>query len=247
MTFINNLMAEYIKTKRSAALWVCLIVGGFVPAVMLIEALINGGSINQKESSWESVFGMSWIVMANFLLPMGVIIATSLIVQIENKNNGWKQVHAAPISYGTMYLSKLAILFIMTLQFILIFVILTIISCTIATLVNDGKLPHDSLPIGTILNQGGQYLFACLPIIAIQFGLSLKFKNIILPMGVGLLGVIGAAIGLSWDYIQYIPYSHPLMEAQHKLDGSLHWYTIGAFVIISILSFLLYRSKKDFG
>ena len=44
--------------------------------------------------------------MAIFLCPLGVVLSTSLITQIEYKNNSWKQLHTVPLNFSNNLLYK---------------------------------------------------------------------------------------------------------------------------------------------
>ena len=44
--------------------------------------------------------------MGTLLLPMGVILVTSLVAQVEVRNNAWKQVHSAPLPYATLFFQQ---------------------------------------------------------------------------------------------------------------------------------------------
>ncbi len=129
MNFIHSLQSEWLKTKRSAASWLCIIGGFFIPFIYLIAFLKNNTSINKyPDHIWETHFNELWHNMAIFLLPMGVILASSLITQMEFKNNTWKQLHASPQSYPTIFLSKYSVIFLMTVKFFLFFNIGLILS-----------------------------------------------------------------------------------------------------------------------
>jgi len=96
MNFVNSIQSEWIKTKRSAAAWICLVGGFFIPTIYMIVFFVKDYTINSYGkgpiNSWEFHFNDLWQNSAIFLLPMTVIFASSLITQIENKNNTWKKV-----------------------------------------------------------------------------------------------------------------------------------------------------------
>jgi ABC-type Na+ transport system ATPase subunit NatA len=54
-------------------------------------------------------------------LPMGVVLVTSLIVQLEYRSNAWKQLAAAPVSYPAVYLAKLGVILVLLLEFFVLF------------------------------------------------------------------------------------------------------------------------------
>src|SRR5689334_1472759 len=120
MSFISSLQSEAIKTKRTAAAWLAVAGGFFLPVFFLIAYIKNHKSMNQAApdvNAWTILFQQLWQNMAVFLLPMGVVLAGSLITQIEYKNNAWKQVHASPQSFATVFFAKFSIMLMVILSF----------------------------------------------------------------------------------------------------------------------------------
>jgi len=249
MNYINSLQSEWIKTKRSAASWLCIIGGFFVPLIYLIGFLKDQSSINDyKVDIWQRLFSNTWENMAMFLLPMGVILASSLITQIEFKNNTWKQLHATPQSFTTIFLAKFSVILLMTLKFFLFFNFGILIVGIIPSLLFDHKLPIEGIPVGYFLEGNALYFITCLPILAIQYLISLLFKNFLVPVGIGLLGLIGSLIGMSWEYIFISPYSYCAMSViPIPRDYNIHWYATIYFFIIMLISYFLYLRKKEKG
>ncbi|MEO8116768.1 MAG: hypothetical protein ABI653_03910 [Bacteroidota bacterium] len=84
--FIHCLQSEWLKKKRSLASWIVVIGGFFTPAIIIIARLVQHNElipIYTDAHFWELLWKNSWESMAIFLLPLGVILSTSLITQIE--------------------------------------------------------------------------------------------------------------------------------------------------------------------
>ena len=249
MNYIYSLQSEWIKTKRSAASWRCIIGGFFIPLIYFIGFLKEKNSINDyKFDIWQKLFNQSWQNMAAFLLPMGVILASSLITQIEYKNNTWKQLHATPQTYTNIFIAKFSVIILMTIKFFIFFNIGVILSGLIPCILFDNHLPKENLPIMYFIKWNIKYFITCLPIIAIQYLISLKFKNFLVPIGIGLLGLVGSLIGLSWKYIFISPYSYCTMTVmQTKRDFNIFQFATIYFIVIMLISYYLYISKKEKG
>lgn len=254
MNFLFSLHSEWLKTKRSAAAWLSLIGGFFIPLIYLIGYLKNQSSMASPELGqyiWQNHFMQLWNTMAGFLLPMGVILASSLITQMEYRNNTWKQLHTTPQSFTTIYLAKFSVILLMTLQFFVFFNIGIILSGIIPCLLFDKSLPNQSFPFEYFFKGNLKFFISCLPIIALQYLISLQFKNFLVPIGVGLLGLIGTLIALSWKYIFLSPYSYgplTMMSARiESIPANIHVLAIGSFSLIMALSYILYIKKKEKG
>ncbi|HEY5824485.1 MAG TPA: ABC transporter permease [Cyclobacteriaceae bacterium] len=259
LSFIHSFQSEWMKKKRSLASWLVIIGGFFTPAIVVVVRLVHYDSLPTIYANpifWQSHWRTSWESVAIFLLPIGVIMATSLITQIEYKNNAWKQVHTAPLSLPTIFFSKLSVIVVMMLQFFVLFNIGIYLSAVIPYLVISGvPYPADAIPFLSFLKQNGLYFVDCLPIIALQYLLSLKYKNFLVPMGAGFLLWIMALGSLVWKYGYTIPYSYviynyladePVSKAA-KPELDIHLLAIGYFVGITIISYILYVTKKEKG
>src|ERR1044072_220028 len=118
-TFIHSFQSELLKTKRSLAFWMVIIGGFFTPAIIIAARLLHSDKLQQFSSAddfWNLLWKTSGESMAIFFLPLGAILSTSLIAQIEYKNNTWKQLHTLPLSYTTIFFAKLAVILVLMLQ-----------------------------------------------------------------------------------------------------------------------------------
>lgn len=250
MKYLHSLQSEWLKTKRSAASWLCIIGGFFVPVINLIYFLVKKITITNKMTqghNWENHFYNLMHNMEAFLLPMGVILASSLITQMEYKNNTWKQLHTTPQSYTTIFFAKFSVIAIMTFKFFLFFNIGILLSGVIPCLIYE-TLPNESFPFVLLLKANIKIFILCMPIVAIQYLISLHFKNFLVPVGIGLVGLIGTIIGGTWEYIFISPFSYTVMDFMHvPTSFNLYGRAILCFGIIMLISYFLYLRKKEKG
>ena len=259
LSFVHSFLSEWMKKKRSLASWMVIIGGFFTPAIVVTVRLVHYDSlpaIYANPTFWIKHWRTSWESVAIFLLPIGVIMATSLITQLEYKNNAWKQVHTTPLSLTTIFFSKLLVIVVMMLQFFILFNIGIYLSAIIPYLVIPGvPFPTEPIPFLSFLKQDGLYFIDCLPIIALQYLLSLKYKNFLVPMGAGFLLWIMALGSLVWKYGYTIPYSYviynyladePVSKAA-KPGMDIHLLAVGYFIMITVTGYILYVTKKDKG
>src|SRR3954468_24778005 len=124
ITFFHAFQSEWLKTRRSLALWMVLIGAFFTPTIIIIARLVRYTGVPalySKEDFWDLLWRNSWESMAIFFLPLGAILSTSLIAQIEYKNNTWKQLHTLPLSYTTIFVAKLAVIVSLMAIFFVLF------------------------------------------------------------------------------------------------------------------------------
>jgi lantibiotic transport system permease protein len=255
ITFINSFQSEWLKRKRSAASWLTITGGLFIPLIILIGRLIEFDatySMNGSANLWMTLFSKSWQFMAFFLLPLGVIMATSLITQLEFKNNTWKQLHTTPQSLSVIFLTKLFVILLMMFQFFVLFNIGIYLSGIVPALVYKAiPYPAASIPFMKFLKWNIKFFIDCLPIIALQFLIGLQFKNFLVPLGIGIGLFVASMIGISWKYNYTIPYIYCTLNfignGNPEPNINIHWIAFVYFLVITLISYILYIRKKEKG
>lgn len=259
VSFVNSLQSEWLKKKRSLASWIVIIGGFFTPVIIIVARLVQHSKLQLIYSSndfWKALWSNSWESMAIFLLPLGVILSTSLITQIEYKNNTWKQLHTLPLSLTTIFFSKLTVILIMMLQFFIFFNVGIYLSAIVPYLLVSGvTYPKAPIPYMIFLKENLFYFIDCLPIIALQYLMSLKYKNFLIPVGAGFIIWVGSLAALSWKFGYTIPYTYCMYnylkdsgQTKAVMPGvNIHYLAGGYFAVITIVSYILYITKKEKG
>ncbi|MGE0246559.1 MAG: ABC transporter permease [Pyrinomonadaceae bacterium] len=257
MQFINSFRSEWLKRRRSLAA-LLIIVGALFMPVMTLLRLINDREklpeLYVQDNFWMVIWGQSWQSMNLMLLPIGVILSVSLITQIEYKNNAWKQLHTTPQTLTTIFFAKLSVVLVMAVQVFIIFNIAIYLTAIIpAFLFTDVPYPAASIPAGFFAEKNLHYLINILPIIGLQYLLSLQFRNILVPLGGGFAIWMAGAISLSWKYSYLFPYLHGAIDfvvGEGRLDlvipinmQLLSLIYFSASVIVGYLLFILKRER----
>jgi len=253
----HSFQSELLKSKRTVAFWL-VVAGAFLtPAIVTIARLIRYKSLPGLYASpdfWTSHWRSSWESMALFLLPLGVILMISLLTQLEYRNNTWKQLHTLPLTFTTIFLSKLSFIIAMVISYFVLFNVGIFLSAIIPYLiVADVPYPQMNVPAGFFLQQNLYYFVDCLPIIALQYLLCLRFKNFLVPMGVGFLLWVGSLASLSWNYGYTVPYTYDMYTYLKSgvttkaiiPDVNFHAIAIGYFITITLIAYVLYIKKEE--
>jgi len=251
--------SEWLKRKRSFAS--SLIVGGslFTPVIVAAVRLMRHRglpAVYAADLFWQNLWRSCWESMAIFFLPLGAILATSLITQIEFKSNAWKQVHTLPVSTAAIFLSKLGVILVMMIEFLFLFNAGMYVSGIIPWLVVPG-VPHpkgtfSSLPL---LRENALYLIDCLPIVGAQYLMALRSQNVLIPIGIGFMAWVGALAAVSSKVAIWWPYSYTIIHyLSDKPKGAhfasyreLHWLAAISFVLLTAVSYVLFITKKERG
>jgi lantibiotic transport system permease protein len=244
---INALRAELLKTKRTAAIWVCVIGAAFIPVLFFIIYMARPDRMapNINMDPWNNHFTEIFGGSGMFILPMTIIVASSLLMQIEVKNNAWKQLYTTPLSPTVVFISKLLMLIGMIIFFLLLCYFFILLVGLLTALFNSDYnflrvWPNQSYIFKTL----AWYFYFLLPVIALQYFLSLKFKNFIVGIGVGMALVIAGLILINWEKLYLFPYSYfsffgSSMENDNFysmpiFSSMIKWCAIYTFAILSI-------------
>lgn len=254
-SFINSFQSEWLKRKGSLASWLVICGAFFTPAIIISAKIVRHSGLAAASllaNYWEALWNSAWESMAIFLLPLGAILASSLITQIEYKNNSWKLLHTTPQSYPVIFLAKLAVILVMMLQFLLFFNAGIYIAGVLPGMLFGIPYPKEPLPYIYFLREDVHYFIACLPIVALQYLISLRFKNFLVPVGSGIaLWILSVAV-LSWKYGYFIPYTYcsfNYLKGQAKFihPANLLTFASGYFILFTTMAYVLYLQQKEKG
>jgi lantibiotic transport system permease protein len=217
---------EFLKSKRSASVRLTVLGSAFIPFVFLMmyifkpEHFIKALSVN----SWIEHYVSGYQSGAAFLLPMFIILITSLVTQTETKNNAWKQVYASPVSITSVVLAKFIMVQVIIISCFILFDLYMGLTAIAANIINPGYNFFSShLDMNAVMMYSLKIYAATLAISAIQFWISLRFKNYILPLGIGMALLITGLIVMNWEYIYLYPYAYPLLTFMTSISLGQNW------------------------
>jgi lantibiotic transport system permease protein len=258
MSLSISIRTELIKAKRSSAFWLCLIGSGFIPGIFFLMYVLRPKNFipRFKIQPWESHFLQGWQSFSAFLLPMFAILICSMILQIEFKNNTWKQVFASPQSLANIFFSKYITILLMIIFLFIMFNFFMFGNAILANLIHKGySFLDSSVPWIPLMKLNLKTFVALLGIISFQYWLSMRFKNFIVPIGIGLGLLITSLIILSWEHVYKMPYAFPMLTMQSLSGGGLksklllnhHLNSVGYFIFFTSLAFLDMKYRKERG
>ncbi|MCW3084813.1 MAG: hypothetical protein JWP12_2179 [Bacteroidetes bacterium] len=255
-SFIHSFQSELIKKRRTAASWLMLMSALFMPALIIFMRMISFDSTYKEvglKHFWEMIWFRNWAAMGMFFLPLSIILFASLITNLEFKNNTWKQLHTTPQSLTVIFFSKFAVIMLMLIQLFIVFNIGIYLSAIVpSVLFRAVAFPAQPFPFYPYLKGSFKFFIDCLPIVALQYLLSLMFKNFIVPIAAGFGLLVASLLAMNWKYGYLVPYTYCPMnfkENQGKIDPSIHLHTCALiyFVVFMIAAYILYIRKKEKG
>ncbi|WP_170172464.1 ABC transporter permease [Hymenobacter rigui] len=248
----RTLASDTLKLKRTAALRLTLLSGAFPVLITFLIFFFKGDIIMKAGgSAWPRFINASWQTAGTLLLPLFVVLLTSLVVNIETKATAWKHLYAQPVGRGAVFLSKLLLILALNAVALLLFVGLLLGAGMLLSVLKP-KLGFalSTIPFDTVVWMLLRTYVATLGLLAVQYVVSLFWRSFVVPVGVGMGAVVATIALLSWEHVDKIPYAAPLGTAMamkmgkgtltvaHEL-AKHEWYSLGWFAGVLVLGYLV--------
>lgn len=185
--FFRVFHTDYIKYRKSLVIWITLAYPFFT--AVLVSIIYFG----MKKIPENPVFDFSRgiLLVASFFLPFYIVLLVTQVNFTENKTQGWKLMYAQPVPKAAYFISKiLMVLFAGMIAYFLLYVFslagLRIIHWHNNAFVLENILITMKPAFARLLEV---YVSASF-MLAIQYYLSLRLKNFILPLGIGMAAAI---------------------------------------------------------
>jgi hypothetical protein len=253
--FSSLVAAEYLKTRKTWAFWLSIFGGMIIPLIVFLVVRSHPEIVQNRMNSmpWYMFLKFNWQSVATFLLPLYVVLSTSLIVQIEHRANAFKKILTLPHPRGSFYLAKLVVILYYVIITHIIFVFsIVVFGLLLGSIHPDTMFLEKAIPWEMMLRQITKSFIASLGIVAIQYLLSIRFKNFIKPIGLGFATTLaGSIMLLGWEYVDYWPWSLPAKVSPGIMQGAsnqiftMHeWISLGYFGLFGIIG-ILYFSYRN--
>lgn len=177
----NIYKVELLKLKHSKVLGIVM----FLPLFFVVLGF--GNFIRYRElftskgqNIWHQIFTQSSMFYGLFIVALFITILVAVLVRIENSGDNFKRILALPVKRSDIYLSKLLVTCGMVLLNLFIFTLLVIAAGIIAA-------PYSESMPKEIIYSPLLCFAASLPVISLQYYLTMKFENITVPLAVGVV------------------------------------------------------------
>lgn len=255
--YIALLRAEMLKIKGTFAIWLSVIGASLVVVLwfcILFFKANDFAKVFSKGNPWDFLITNCFAGVEFFLLPLYIVLLNSLVLQIEHKAFAWKSVLAMPVKRSQVFISKLVIILVLIFLTHLLFAFEILMTGKILGILKP-VLPFTktTTPYLLLLKITLKSFVSILALCVLQFWLSIRIKNFIVPLGIGLAGTVTAGILWKWKKSIFIPYALPILNftgskplpvlASHSIPMAL-FNSLWIFVLIFILSVWDFRRMQ---
>jgi hypothetical protein len=246
---INGIKAEYIKSRGTKLLWITLAIPTLITFFAFLIAQNMPAKAAEKVNGWNQLMDTTLSLVSFNILMMSIISIISLAVQTEHKANAWKHLLTLPVPNWTIFLSKYLFIILLIFSVHVLIGLFWLLNGTLLSFTKPAlNFSQFSPDLYAITGQLSRIFISVLFVTAAQYWFSLRSKNYILPLFLGIFAtLIGSfATALGWSKSVYIPYGYVTLtnmlnegRVNETLYGGLPrflWFSIIGFALISFLA-----------
>ena len=240
--------SEHYKSAKTAAFWGAIIIPFFI--VLAISLGVYYKTDNTWNGNpfqhWMKFISQSLSIMGSFIIPLFCVFVGYAVNNIEHRSDMWKSLFTLPISRFKLYAGKVIYSILLIYLALLCFIIFTYLAGTIMSKVNPEYFHFNQYPIFIFLIALQlKFFFSSLAILAVQFVCSILWRNFLIPLGIGFLGIIlGNLLAVSQlSAAKFFPYAQPMYSILSmklvKQTNSVHISVFTPEIMISIISAMI--------
>lgn len=251
MKLLTALRSELLKTKRTTSFYFTLVMAAVIPAILLLNMLTGGSDLNSTgKDQLNGLFQLGAERTGLIFFPIFVIMVCTLLPQIEYRNNTWKQVFTSPQTRGTVFLAKFLNINWLIILFLIANLFFTGLAIVVAHFSKSGlTLLQQPVDFFRLLSRTANMFIMILPMCILQFWLGLRYRNFIIPIGVGLVLWITGMIFIfeGSNLVKVFPYSFQVFPIDAKLQPKVKqvaFTSVAYGTLFMLLSFLDFRKRR---
>jgi hypothetical protein len=252
MSLLLSFRSELLKNKRTTSFYFTLAAALFGPFMSMLDLVFDGVEKDHRSDILNELFTTKYMMTGAVVFPIFIILTCALLPQTEYRNNTWKQVLSSPQPRLNVFLAKfiniqgLILLFFLTNQ-------LGMLANAVILHFTDPSLDifNQSLNGSGMLATLGNSYVALLAMCALQFWLGLKFKNVIIPIAIGIacwfIGTIlvmqmKSELGMFFPHSFHMYASFPEFKPEDMIRLLLT--SVGYMILFLIGGYLDFRRRR---
>lgn len=202
---------EFLKVRRTLALWMTLLCPLSVVLLQLLSALHNDGAL-LRERGWGFFWQSTFMLWFSFMLPLYLGLLTALMNAIEHQNHGWRLLATLPQERWQLFVAKVVVM----LAFAALSSLWLLLSSCLAVLLfsrsSFGMVDAFSSPLIEPLSVA---LLCVAPVGILGLLVSWSHKSLALPLGLSCIMTMSAmTVMRSSEYWYWHPWTYSVIGTQ---------------------------------
>lgn len=250
MSLAKSIRSEILKTRRTGPLYLAIGAAAFGPFMSMLDILLDGVEGEHAQQIFSEMLIKKFQMTALVAFPLFLILVSTLLPQIEYKNNTWKQVLTAPQSKLHVFAAKFINIQMLIGVFLITNMLLMLLSAVLLHFLQPSlNVLNQPVNVNSMLMARVNIYIALLAMCCIQFWLGLRFKSFIIPIAIGIACWFAGTIFVMQDmgFAAYFPYSFHAYGNFPKYDptsNAVGWSSLVIALIFLILGYLDFRRKS---
>jgi len=213
--FLLSLQSEFYKSRKTLGFWSAVILPFLLTLLISLGFYFKSDKLAAfpGKALWAQFSGISLGMMGSLLLPIFIIFIAYSVNSVEHKSDTWKTLFTLPIPKWSIYSAKFFYACFLIFLCLMLFVVFTLGFGNLL-----GLLKPELRFVGVHMEKELFEIYAklflgSLATVALQFVMSLIWKDFLKPMGIGFVGTIVGIIlvtNVRWEYAYAFPYAQPL-------------------------------------
>ncbi|CAM3570047.1 MULTISPECIES: ABC transporter permease [Saccharibacillus] len=231
------LRADLLKTRRTGIWWVVLI----GPVGLAAMQMLNFG-LRYDYLVGDIYAADPWAGLLNetgLFVPIAIYLAMtllmSMIANVENRQNAWKQVLALPVRRSEVFAAKFLCCMVQLLA------ACVLLAGSVAAVGLILKL-DGPVPLLDLLKFGVYPLLAALPMLGFMLWMTLTVRNQAIPISIGIAASLVSVFGLAMS--EAVPIAWPAAVLKGQEVPLFIGLGVGVFAVLYLLG-SMHFSRKD--
>jgi lantibiotic transport system permease protein len=221
MAIVRALGAEWIKLKRTLALWLTLIAPLVIVALQLAMVIEREEYYRQRgvQDAWGEYGQQTVFLWALLMLPLFITLETALTSHLEHGNQGWKHLFALPIPRGAIYAAKQVsgmALIGLSMAALFLYLVLSGLGLRVLTPGLGFEAPVPWVELAQYV--AAAYLASWL-ILSLHTWVGLRWPSFVVACAAGIAAMVVAVILFQSDWSQWYPWTLPGLVTYRLGEG----------------------------
>jgi ABC-2 type transport system permease protein len=209
----RSLSAEFLKTKRTLAIWMVLIaptVVCFLQFMVLMKIAPNFGNETPIEM-WRSTASNMLNIWTILAMPLFITLETALLANVEHSEKQWKHLFALALPRWSAYAAKWLVAAGLAAMSMAVLVIEVVLVGYAAQAIRPALEFSGTPPLGWMARTGGLVFLCSLLILSIHTWVALHWKSFTVAVGFGMAATVANIIIMNSDeWSRYYPWALPI-------------------------------------
>ncbi|MFF2092880.1 ABC transporter permease [Paenibacillus sp. NPDC058174] len=242
--FMQMLASERLKLSKSP-IWLLVLVS---PLISLAIGMLDSLNNVAEEDVGKALLSSMSMLHGMLLMPIMTGILSAFVCRYEHGGGGWKQLLSLPVSRTSVYTAKLSAVALLLLAGQLLFV-------GAASVVFLAKGVEGGIAWELILPSAFSGWAACLPLAALQLGISIGWSSFAAPLVVNvMLTLPNMLVVNSAKFGPFYPWAQPVLLMLSNGTMDFGGFTVpflallltvgGSFIVFTAGSLVYFRRKE---